>query len=342
MHQVEGLVDVVERQGVGDHGIDFDLSLHIPIDDFRHVRTAARAAEGGAAPHSPGDQLKRPCRDFLTSAGNADNNALAPTAVAALQRRAHQIDVADAFERVIGAADLIGAAFGHVDEMRHEITADVFRIDEMRHAEAFAPGLLRWIGVYADNHVGADEAQTLDHIEPNAAEAEDNALRARLDLGGVDDGADAGSDAAADVADLIERSVLADFRYRDFVQHGVIRECRTAHVVVDFLAPDGEARRAVRHDALALGGADGGAEIGFARQAGRASAALRRIERDDMVALADRCHTGTDIDDNACALVAKHRREKAFRIGPRQCELVGVTHARCLDLDEHLTGAWTV
>src|ERR1700728_2555371 len=138
MHQVEGLVDVVERQGVGDHGIDFDLSLHVPIDDFRHVRTAARAAEGGAAPHSPGDQLKRPCRDFLTSAGNADNNALAPTAVAALQRRAHQIDVADAFERVIGAADLIGAAFGHVDEMRHEITADVFRIDEMRHAKSSA------------------------------------------------------------------------------------------------------------------------------------------------------------------------------------------------------------
>ena len=254
-----------ERQGVGDHRIDFDLSLHVPIDDFRYVGTAARAAESGAAPDPAGDELKRPRRDFLTGTGNADNNALAPAAVAAFQRRAHQVDVADALECVIGAPDLVGAALGHVDEVRHEVAADVFRIDEVRHAEALTPGLFIGISVDADYHVGADEAQALDHIEPDAAEAEDNALGAGLDLGGVDDGADARGDAAADVADLIERRVLADFRHRDLGQHGEIRECRTAHIVMHFLAADGEARRAVGHDALALGGADSGTEIGFAR-----------------------------------------------------------------------------
>src|SRR3546814_16624697 len=50
-----------------------------------------------------------------------------------------------------------------------------------------------------------------------------------------------------------------------------------------------EAAGAVRHHALALGRADGGAQIGLARQAASALAAFRRVERDHMVA---RLHNG--------------------------------------------------
>lgn len=46
MHQVETLVDVLELQGVGDHRVDLDLAVHVPVDDFRHVGTATCAAEG--------------------------------------------------------------------------------------------------------------------------------------------------------------------------------------------------------------------------------------------------------------------------------------------------------
>src|SRR6202035_4965982 len=116
-------------------------------------------------------------------AGDADDDALAPAAMAALQSHAHESDIADAFEGVVGAADLVGAALGHVHEMSDEIAADVLRIDEMGHAEAFAPGFLFRIEIDADDHVGADEAQALDDVEPDAAEAEDDALRPRLDLG---------------------------------------------------------------------------------------------------------------------------------------------------------------
>src|SRR5271155_1610802 len=112
--------------------------------------------------------------------------------MAALQRRAHQSDIADTFERVVGAADLIGAALGQIDEVRNEIAANVFRIDEMRHAEALAPRLLVRIEIDADDHVGADEAEPLDHIEPDTAKTEDDALGAGLDLRGIDDRADAG------------------------------------------------------------------------------------------------------------------------------------------------------
>src|SRR5580704_19587872 len=107
VHQVERLGDVGKRHGVGDHRVDFDLFLHVPIDDLRHVGAAAGAAEGGAAPDPAGDQLERPGGDLLARASDADDDALAPAAMAALQRHAHEMDVADAFESVVGAADLI-------------------------------------------------------------------------------------------------------------------------------------------------------------------------------------------------------------------------------------------
>src|SRR5262249_19602455 len=279
------------------------------------------------APHPSGDELERSGRDLLSGAGDADDHALTPAAVAGLERRAHQLDVADAFEGVVGAPDLVRAALGHVHEIGNEILADLVRIDEMGHAEALAPFLPGIVEVDADDHAGADQPQALDHVEADAAEAEDDALRARLDLGGVDHRADAGSHAAADVADLVERRVLADFRHCDLRQHGEIRESRAAHVVVDLLAADGEAGAAVGHDALALGGADRGAQVGLARQARRALPTLRRVERDDVVALLHRGDARPNVDHDARALVPEDRGEQAFRIGARARELVGVADA---------------
>ena len=122
------------------------------------------------------------------------------------------------------------------------------------------------VDVDADDLVGARHARALDDVEADAAEAEHHDIRARLDLRGVDDRADAGGDAAADVADLLERRVLADLRERDLRQHGVVRERGAAHVVVHLLVADGEAAGAVGHHALALRGADRGAQIGLVRQ----------------------------------------------------------------------------
>src|SRR4029453_4522955 len=66
VHQVERLVDVVERHRVGDQVVDVDLALHVPVDDLRHVSAAACAAECRALPHSTGHQLERTRLDLLT------------------------------------------------------------------------------------------------------------------------------------------------------------------------------------------------------------------------------------------------------------------------------------
>jgi hypothetical protein len=56
------LISSSER--VGDHRVDLDLAVHVPVDDLRHVGAAARAAERGALPDPPGDQLERPGGDL--------------------------------------------------------------------------------------------------------------------------------------------------------------------------------------------------------------------------------------------------------------------------------------
>src|ERR1700691_4705654 len=86
VHHVEALVDVLELQLAGDQRVDRDLAGHVPVDDPGHVGAPARAAERRSLPHPPGDQLERPGRDFLARAGDADDDRLAPAAMARFER----------------------------------------------------------------------------------------------------------------------------------------------------------------------------------------------------------------------------------------------------------------
>ena len=73
----------------------------------------ARAAEGGALPDAAGDELERAGGDLLAGLGDADDDALAPAAMAAFERLAHHVGVAGGVEREIRAAA------GEVDDRLH-------------------------------------------------------------------------------------------------------------------------------------------------------------------------------------------------------------------------------
>lgn len=105
--------------------------------------------------------------------------------------------------------------------------------------------------------------------------------------------------------------------------------------MVERLTIIGEAGGAVGHDALALGGADGGAEIGFSGLAEEAFAAFGGVERDDVVARFYGRDAFADFDDDAGAFVAEDDREEAFGVIAREGERVGVADARIGDLDQH-------
>ena len=144
-----------------------------------------RAAERRALPLAPGDELERTRRDLLPGPRDADDDGDTPAAVAALEGLAHELRVADALERVIGAA------LREIDEVRDEVALDLLRVHEVRHAELPAEGLARRVDVDTDDHVRADHPRALDDVEADAAEAEDDDVGARLHLRRVDDGADA-------------------------------------------------------------------------------------------------------------------------------------------------------
>src|SRR5208282_4309423 len=86
VHQVESVVDALERHLVGDEIVDVDLALHVPVDDLRHVGAPARAAEGRTLPDAAGDELERAGGYFRARRRDADDDRFAPAAMAAFQR----------------------------------------------------------------------------------------------------------------------------------------------------------------------------------------------------------------------------------------------------------------
>src|SRR5579859_3320539 len=124
VHQVESFVDLLEFEGVGDHRIDLNFSVHVPVDDFRYVGAAAGAAKRRALPDTAGDELERPSGDFLASFGHADHHGYAPAAVTGLERLPHHGGIAGAVEGEIGAA------VGQRDQMLHDVASNLLRVDE--------------------------------------------------------------------------------------------------------------------------------------------------------------------------------------------------------------------
>ncbi len=261
MHEVEGIVDVFQRHGVSDEVVDVDLPVHVPVDDPRHVRASLRTAERRATPDAACDQLEGPGSDLRPGWSHTDDGAFAPTFVTAFERLAHGIDIADALEGVVGAPVC------QIHQIGRQITVDIVRIDKMGHAEFLGEFLLARIEVDTDDHIGAYETRTLNDIETDASQPEYDDVGTRLHLSSVDDRTDAGGHAASDVADLVERRVLPNLGHGDFGHDAVVGEGRSAHVVIQLLTADTETACAVGHDALALGFANGLAQVGLARKA---------------------------------------------------------------------------
>src|SRR3546814_13325992 len=105
--------------------------------------------------------------------------------------------------------------------------------------------------------------------------------------------------------------------------------------MMDGLALVAEPAGAVRHQALALRGADSGAEVGLAREAGLTLAAFGRVERDDVVARLHRGDARPDLAHDPRAFLNEDRREDARAVEAGARGAVGVADARRSDLHLH-------
>ena len=172
--------------------------------------------------------------------------------------------------------------------------------------------------------------------EPDHPGAEDDARRAGLDRRGLHRRAEPGREPAREQRRALERRLRAHLRERDLRHHRVLGERRGAHEVADRLAVARQPGRPVGQVALALLLADREAEVGPRRAAVDALAALRREERDDVVARGQRRDALADSLDHAGALVPEHRRRVAGRVGAGGRVEVGVADAARDEPDEHL------
>src|SRR6201996_9711353 len=186
MHQIEPLVDLLKLQRVGDHRVDLNFSIHVPVNDLRYVGAAARAAERRALPDTAGDELERSRGDLLAGLCETDDDRYAPAAVAGLERLAHHVGVAGAVEGEVRAA------VGEGDEVLDDIARYLCRVDKVGHPEPAAPIRLGVVDIDADDLVGADHLGALNDVQPNAAETEYDNVRARRDLGSVGNRTDTG------------------------------------------------------------------------------------------------------------------------------------------------------
>src|SRR5581483_1314628 len=133
--------------------------------------------------------------------------------------------------------------------------------------------------------------------------------------------------------------VAAHLREGDLRHHRVLGERRRPHEVPDRLAVPAEARRAVREVALVLLLADREAEVRTLVDAVDARTALRREERDDVIADAERRHAVTDTFDDTRALVSQYGRRVSRRVDAGGGVEVGVADAAGDDAHEHLARA---
>src|SRR6476659_7850742 len=81
VHEIESVIDLVERHHVRDEIVDVDLLVHVPVDDLRHVGATTRAAKCRSFPHAARHELERTRLDFLARAGDTDDDRHAPAAV---------------------------------------------------------------------------------------------------------------------------------------------------------------------------------------------------------------------------------------------------------------------
>src|SRR5574337_1175282 len=81
IHQIECVIDTLQRQDLADHLVDADLAGEVAFDIAGQLRAALDAAECRAAPDPAGDQLEWPRADFLPGARHADDDRFAPALV---------------------------------------------------------------------------------------------------------------------------------------------------------------------------------------------------------------------------------------------------------------------
>jgi len=319
VHELEGLIDVLEGHGVRDEVVDVELLVEVGLHQIGQLRATLDTTEGRTAPHAASHQLERTGGDLLSGGGDTDDDALAPSLVAALQGRAHRVHVANALK---GEVD---TAISHVNKHLLDGLVVVLGIHALSGTHLLGQSELLGVDVNTDDARGAVQHSTLNHSQAHTAKAEDGDGGALGNLGGILHGAHTSRDAAAQQTHLLKRGLFLNLDHGNLRKNSVLREAGSAHEVEDLLALASKTRSSIGHEALALRGADLATKVGLAGSAELALLALRSVEGNDVIANLQSGDALTNALNDTSTLVSENDREDALGIVTVQS--VGVSMA---------------
>ncbi len=185
----------------------------------------------------------------------------------------------------------------------------VSRTQFLRHVE------LGGVGINTNDAFRLGHDGALDHAQANAAQPENGDAGAGFHLGCIQHRADARGDAATQQADLVQGRSGIDLGNGDFRQHRIFGKRGRAHIVMQHSPVVGEAGGPVGHQTLALGHADGLAQVGLAGRAEIALAAFRRVQRNHMVAGRQPFHLAAHLFHDGATFMSQDGRKQALRVG---------------------------
>lgn len=116
---------------MGNHRVDLDLAVHVPVNNFRHFGASLGTAKGRAAPDSAGNQLERAGRNFSPRRCHDNNDRFSSALVRRLKRRAHHIHITRRIKGIVRPSDFGGFEICVPEQRLDQPDVNVF-LDQQR------------------------------------------------------------------------------------------------------------------------------------------------------------------------------------------------------------------
>jgi len=226
-----GVVDLVEREGVGNEAVEGHFAGLDEVDEAGDLEVGGCAATVGAFEDFFEVERERVDGDLFSGAGDSDKDG------AAIRMR-----------EIIGEFDDAGVAGGVDDDIRAGFSddfADFFGetgafgggVELVRETPFFGHFELRVVEVDADDGMRTDHLRGLGDIESDAANAENDNALADLELGVVVDDTYCGGDGTTEKRGQSHVEARRNNGKTVLGDDGLVVECGNPTGVHDFVSP---------------------------------------------------------------------------------------------------------
>ena len=201
LHGGEAVIDFVQLDLIGDPIVQVQASLHIQIDQMRHVGAEPVRAHGRALNLALTQESIAIQLDLLAKGHHAHDGGRAAN-------RQH-------FERLLGSFlqaqafdGMIDAALGQFHDPLNRIA--VVGIDQIGRAQLRRQSQFRRVGIDRKDPARAGHMGAIDGGHANATATDHRDRLTKAHGGGIDGGAEAGDDAAADQGGAVQGHLVLD------------------------------------------------------------------------------------------------------------------------------------